>query len=139
MSRRLVSLGLDFGTESARAVVVDVSSGEELATAVVQYPHGVITKALPQSNIPLGHEWALQHPGDWLHALEQMVPQVLRAAEVAGEQVVGIGVDFTSCTVLPTTADGTPLCLTEAFSSHPHAWPKLWKHHAAQPEADDIN
>lgn len=139
MSRRLVSLGLDFGTESARAVVVDVSSGEELATAVVQYPHGVITEALPQSNIPLGHEWALQHPGDWVQALEQMVPQALRAAEVAAEQVVGIGVDFTSCTVLPTTADGTPLCLTEAFSSHPHAWPKLWKHHAAQPEADDIN
>ncbi len=139
MSRRLVSLGLDFGTESARAVVVDVSTGEELATAVVQYPHGVITEALPDSGAPLGDEWALQHPGDWLDALEQVVPQALRAAKVEAEQVVGIGVDFTSCTVLPTTADGTPLCLTKAFSSHPHAWPKLWKHHAAQPEADDIN
>jgi L-ribulokinase len=139
MDRRLVSLGLDFGTESARAVIVDVSSGEELATAVAQYPHGVITQALPDSGVTLGDEWALQHPGDWLHALEQVVPQALRAAHIKAEQVVGIGVDFTSCTVLPTTADGTPLCLTETFAAQPHAWPKLWKHHAAQPEADDIN
>lgn len=139
MDRRLVSLGLDFGTESARAVVVDISSGEELATAVEQYPHGVIAQELPQSGVRLGDEWALQHPGDWLHASEQIVPRALREAKVEPEQVVGIGVDFTSCTVLPTTADGTPLCLREAFAAQPHAWPKLWKHHAAQPEADDIN
>ncbi|MBC7188241.1 MAG: ribulokinase [Calditrichaeota bacterium] len=135
----MVSLGLDFGTESARAVVVDLSSGEELATAVEQYPHGVISQELPKSGVKLGDAWALQHPGDWLHALEQIVPRALREAKVGPEQVVGIGVDFTSCTVLPTAADGTPLCLREEFAAQPHAWPKLWKHHAAQPEADDIN
>ncbi|MCR4439585.1 MAG: ribulokinase [bacterium] len=139
MDRRLVSLGLDFGTESARAVVVDLSSGEELATAVAQYPHGVITEELPESGVKLGDEWAVRHPGDWLHALAHIVPHAIREARVEAEQVVGIGVDFTSCTVLPTTANGTPPCLTEAFAVQPHAWPKLWKHHAAQPEADEIN
>ena len=53
--------------------------------------------------------------------------------------MIGIGIDFTSCTMLPTTADGTPLCLLEELRDEPHAWVKLWKHHAAQPEADRIN
>ncbi len=139
MAERRVSLGLDFGTESVRAVVVDVTSGQELATAVAPYPHGVITQVLPGTDVRLGDEWALQHPSDWVQALEQVVPQAMREAKVTPAEVVGIGVDFTSCTVLPTTADGTPLCLLSAFAAQPHAWPKLWKHHAAQPEADLIN
>lgn len=139
MAERRVALGLDFGTESARAVLVDVASGQELATAVAQYPHGVISEELPGTHVKLGDEWALQHPSDWVQALERVVPEVVRAAQVTPAEVVGIGVDFTSCTVLPTTPDGTPLCLANGYAAHPHAWPKLWKHHAAQPEADLIN
>src|SRR5437763_8592944 len=104
------ALGLDFGTESVRALVVDVTNGDELGTAVAPYPHGVIETSLPGSTEPLPHDWALQAPGDYWSALEACVPSALRAAGVGPQAVVGIGVDFTSCTLLPTLADGTPLC-----------------------------
>ncbi len=67
------------------------------------------------------------------------MPRLLATTGIDPSDVIGIGVGFTSCTMLPTTADGTPLCLLEAFRRRPHAWVKLWKHHAAQPEADLIN
>src|SRR5207344_2918555 len=84
-------------------------------------------------------DWALQDPDDWVAVLESGIPQVVAQAGVAPPQVVGIGVDFTSCTVLPVTDDGQPLCHTERWRGHRHAWPKLWKHHAAQPVADRLN
>jgi L-ribulokinase len=71
--------------------------------------------------------------------LESGVPDVLARAGISAERVVGIGVDFTSCTVLPVDADGSPLCRVDRFRSRRHAWPKLWKHHAAQPVADRLN
>ncbi len=132
------SLGLDFGTESARALLVDIETGQETATAVCAYRHGVMDEGLPDGQ-KLPHDWALQHPADWLEALAEMVPAVLRKAGAAPEQVVGIGSDFTSCTVLPIDKAGRPLCLSPKWADRPHAWPKLWKHHAAQPEADKIN
>ena len=64
---------------------------------------------------------------------------MLAEAGVDPGDVIGIGIDFTACTMLPTTADGTPLCLLDELRGEPHAWVKLWKHHAAQPEADRIN
>lgn len=131
------ALGIDFGTESGRALLVDVETGEEIATHVHPYPHGVLDTALPDGT-PLEHDWALQDPNDWIEVLKVTVPQVMRAAGAAPEQVIGIGVDFTSCTVLPVKQDGTPLCNLSQFNNRPHAWPKLWKHHAAQPEADRI-
>jgi L-ribulokinase len=131
------ALGLDFGTASARAVLVDVETGDEAASHVYPYPHGVMDSQLPRG-VTLGTDWVLQHPRDYLQALETAVPEVMRQAGASPEQVVGIGVDFTSCTVLPATAEGTPLCLSEEFSKNPHAWVKLWKHHAAQPEADRL-
>lgn len=131
------ALGIDFGTESGRALLVDVETGEEVATHVHSYPHGVLDTALPDGT-PLEHDWALQDPNDWIEVLKVTVPQVMRAAGAAPEQVIGIGVDFTSCTVLPVKQDGTPLCNLSQFNNRPHAWPKLWKHHAAQPEADRI-
>lgn len=137
MDKRYV-IGLDFGTTSARGLLVS-TDGEIAATAVHEYRDGVIDEALPGSGIRLGPDWALQNPADWLAAIEAIVPQVLRQANVRPEQVVGIGVDFTSCTVLPTTDDGTPLCEMAPWRDVPHAWPKLWKHHAAQPQADRIN
>ncbi len=133
------TLGLDFGTESARAVLVDVTTGQTVATAVHPYADGVIDERLPGMDRPLPPDWALQNPADWIAALERTIPAVLAESGVAPEQVVGLGVDFTACTVLPTTPTGAPLCQLELYRAQPHAWAKLWKHHAAQPQADRIN
>ncbi len=134
-----VAVGVDFGTLSGRAVVVRVSDGAELASAAHAYRHGVIADRLPGSDAALEPETALQSPEDYREVLRVAVPEALRAAGVSPEQVVGIGTDFTACTVLPVTADGTPLCELPGLAERPHAWPKLWRHHAAQPEADEIN
>ncbi|MEO3797691.1 ribulokinase [Nonomuraea sp. B10E15] len=130
-------VGVDFGTLSGRAVVVRVHDGAELGSAVHEYAHRVIETELPGSGVRLGPDWALQSPQDWIDVLRTAVPEAVAAAGVAPEQVIGIGTDFTACTVLPATADGTPLCFETP--GEPHAWPKLWKHHAAQPHADRIN
>lgn len=132
------TVGVDFGTLSGRAVVVRVRDGEELASAVHEYTHGVIDRQLPGGETPLPPDWALQHPDDWCEVLRTAVPAAVRAAGIDPRAVVGIATDFTACTVLPTLADGTPLAATE-LAGRPHAWPKLWKHHAAQDQADRIN
>jgi L-ribulokinase len=135
------SVGVDFGTESGRAVLVDVATGAELATAVYEYEHGVIDDRLPvpDDDVRLEPDWALQDPEDYLRTFQVTVPSVLAQSGVDPADVVGIGIDFTACTMLPTTADGTPLCMLPDYRREPHAWVKLWKHHAAQPEADRIN
>lgn len=130
-------VGVDFGTLSGRAVVVRVSDGAELGSAVHEYEHRVIEHTLPGTEVRLGPDWALQSPQDWIDVMRIAVPRAIAAAGVPAEEIVGIGTDFTACTVLPTTADGTPLCFETP--QEPHAWPKLWKHHAAQPHADRIN
>jgi L-ribulokinase len=132
---------VDFGTESGRAVLVDVADGRELATHVYPYSHGVIDEALPLDDrtVRLEPDWALQDPDDYLRVFQVTIPAVVKAAGIDSADVIGIGVDFTACTMLPTKADGTPLCTLPAFRANPHAWVKLWKHHAAQPEADRIN
>ena len=134
-------IGVDFGTASGRAVLVDCVDGRELATASYPYANGVIDERLPKphDHVRLEPDWALQDPEDYLRTFEHAVPRVLAESGIDADQVIGIGIDFTSCTMLPTTADGTPLCLLEELRSEPHAWVKLWKHHAAQPEADRIN
>jgi L-ribulokinase len=130
---------VDFGTLSARAVVVRADDGTELGTGVAEYAHGVIERVLPGAgNSHLPPDWALQHPGDWRAALGTTVREAIRDAGVSPGSVVGIGTDFTACTVLPTTTDGTPLCELPDLGGRPHAWPKLWKHHAAQDQADRI-
>jgi len=131
------ALGLDYGTESARALLVNVEDGTVAATAVAEYPHGVMDHALPDGT-PLGHEWAIQDPDDYLAVLAETVKKVMRQAKAKPEQVVGLGVDFTSCTILPVDAENVPLCRKERFRRTPHAWVKLWKHHAAQPQADKL-
>jgi L-ribulokinase len=136
--RPAVTVGVDFGTLSGRALVVAVDDGRELGTAVHPYAHGVVDGALPGGDRPLPPDWALQIPQDWRDVLRSAVPEALRAAGARPEDVVAIGADFTACTVLPTTADGTPLSELPAFADRPHAYPKLWRHHAAQPEADLI-
>jgi L-ribulokinase len=134
-----VTIGVDFGTLSGRAVVVSAADGAELGTAVHEYRHGVVERALPATGAPLGPDWALQMPDDWRDVLRHAVPAALADAGVDPARVVGIATDFTACTVLPTTADGTPLCDLAEFQDRPHAYPKLWKHHAAQSHADRIN
>ncbi|MFF3868837.1 ribulokinase [Micromonospora sp. NPDC001898] len=131
-------VGVDFGTLSGRALVVRVRDGAELGTAVHEYGDGVISAALPGGQ-PLPPDWALQNPQDYRDVLRHAVPAALAAAGVDPAQVIGIGIDFTSCTVLPTLADGTPLCEVPELRERPHSWVKLWKHHAAQADADRIN
>jgi L-ribulokinase len=135
------TVGVDFGTESGRAVLVDCEDGRELAAAVYPYRNAVIDAHLPapDDDVLLEPDWALQDPDDYVRTLEEAVPQLLRDTGVDPAHVIGVGVDFTACTMLPATADGTPLCRLDAFRRQPHAWVKLWKHHAAQPEADRIN
>jgi L-ribulokinase len=134
-----VTVGVDFGTLSGRAVVVSVGDGTQLADAVHHYRHAVLDRTLPDGTTRLAPDWALQVPQDWRDVLRTAVPEALALAGVSADQVIGIGTDFTACTVLPTTADGTPLCELPGLAGRPHAYPKLWRHHAAQPQADRIN
>ncbi|MER5450032.1 ribulokinase, partial [Streptomyces sp. NPDC002764] len=138
MSEEPCVVGVDFGTLSGRAVVVRVRDGAELASAEHVYAHAVLERELPDGT-RLPPDWALQVPADWVEVLRTAVPEAVAAAGVVPEQVVGIGTDFTACTVLPVLADGTPLCELPGFTGRPHAYPKLWKHHAAQGQADRIN
>jgi L-ribulokinase len=135
------AIGIDFGTESGRAVLVDVGSGAELATEVFPYRNGVIDERLPapDDDVVLKPDWALQDPMDYIRTIQHTVPAVLRQSGVDAADVIGIGIDFTACTMLPTTAAGEPLSTLPEHRREPHAWVKLWKHHAAQPEADRIN
>jgi len=133
------SIGIDFGTISARTVLVRVNNGEEVATSVYEYKDGVIDEFLPGTDIKLEPEWALQNPEDYLEALKRTIPDVLKKSKVNPENIIGIGIDFTSCTMLPIDKEGTPLCMRDKYRHHPHSWVKLWKHHAAQPEANRIN
>ena len=131
-------IGIDFGTLSGRALVVRVRDGAELGTAVHEYRHGVMDSVLASSGAPLPADWALQDPEDYRDVLRYAVPAALADAGLDPARVVGIGTDFTACTVLPVRADGTPLCELPELVTRPHAYPKLWKHHASQPQADRI-
>ncbi len=133
------TIGIDFGTESGRALLVNTDDGQEIASAVHTYADGVIDRTLPGSSKRLPNDWALQNPENYLDVLKNAVPDVLEASGVSADEVVGVAIDFTACTVLPTLSDGTPLSSLPDFRDDPHAWVKLWKHHAAQPQADRIN
>jgi L-ribulokinase len=141
MGQHKYSVGVDFGTESGRAVLVDVTDGREIATSVYSYQNGVIDDRLPITgrDIVLEPDWALQDPEDYLRTFQKTIPAVLQQSGVNPRDVIGVGIDFTACTMLPVRKDGTPLCMLPEFREQPHAWVKLWKHHAAQPEADRIN
>ncbi|MEI3605211.1 ribulokinase [Pseudogracilibacillus sp. SE30717A] len=136
MSNKYV-IGIDFGTDSGRALLVDTKTGEELAVSVHSYAHGVLDEYLPDGTL-LEKDWALQHPNDYLDVLITTVNEVLKLSRVNVEDVIGIGIDFTSCTMLPLDHNGEPLCTQKEYSSRPHSWVKLWKHHAAHKEAEQI-
>lgn len=132
-------IGVDYGTLSGRAVVVRVSDGEELGSAIHEYSHAVMEETLAASSAALPPEWALQDPNDYVDVLKQAVPAAVKAAGIDPSKVIGIGTDFTACTLVPVLEDGTPLSNLSEYRTRPHAYVKLWKHHAAQPHADRIN
>ncbi len=138
-SGRSHALGLDFGTESARAVVVDTHTGAVRAVASRRYASGVLAETRPGGEGILPPGWALQDPGDWLGALAAAIPAALAESGAAPASIVGVGIDCTSSTVLPCTGDGTPLCMLDGYRPRPHAWPKLWKHRTPQQHATRIN
>ncbi len=138
MSKRNIALGLDYGTETARALLVDTCSGEEIASAVAPYPNGVLESRLPDGSA-LEPETALQYSDDYLTVLEQIVPRAMNEGGVQPEEIIGIGIDFTASSVLPALADGSPLCRFPEFASNSYAWVKLWKDHVARPEAEEMN
>ncbi len=132
-------VGVDFGTLSGRAVIIRARDGAELGSAVHDYSHAVMESRLDAGDgRRLGPDWALQNADDYRDVLRNAVPAALVAAGVDPGDVVGIGTDFTACTMVPVTADGTPLSELEQFTNTPHAYVKLWKHHSAQPHADRI-
>jgi len=139
MSKHRYTIGLDFGTESGRAVLVDVTDGREVATAVHPYGDGVIDEVLPGTDIELPHDFALQNPADYIDVLRMTIPAVLKKGGVNPEDVIGLGTDFTACTMLPIDEQGAPLCQKPEWRDNPYAWIKIWKHHAAQPEANRLN
>src|SRR5215469_15894600 len=142
MPKDKFAIGIDYGTESGRAVVVRARNGEIVGQSVVPYPDGVIDERLPDGpdrKVRLEPDWALQNPRDYLVVVEKGVPRALKDAGVRAEQVIGIGTDFTASSPMPALRDGTPLCFVPKYRKQPHAWVKLWKHHAAQAEANRIN
>ncbi|MBQ4322250.1 MAG: ribulokinase [Oscillospiraceae bacterium] len=135
---KVYSIGLDYGTQSGRAVLLDLETGEIIAQAVKEYPHGVMDERLPDGT-KLPPDWALEHPQDYLDVLGETIPAVLSQSGVAPEQVIGLSIDFTACTMMPVDKAGTPLCLMPEYEHIPNAWLKLWKHHAAQAQANRLN
>lgn len=131
------TIGLDFGTRSMRALLVDLASGRELGYKECKYPHGIMEDTLP-CGVKLRPDWALQHPEDYLFAMTETIPCLLQEFDVCGEEVVGLGIDFTASTVMPLDKTLTPLCLRDEFAENPHAYVKLWKHHSALYCADLI-
>ncbi len=129
------AIGVDFGSLSGRAVLVDVSDGTILASSVMEYPHGIMEHSLPNGK-RLPAEWSLHHPADYLKVLEYIVPEVLKAGSVSARDVYSVGLDCTASSVMPVTGEGVPLCFLPEYEDEPHAYIHLWKHHAAQPQAD---
>ncbi len=133
------TIGIDFGTLSARALLARVSDGEIIAEASSDYRHAVMDSVLASSGEALPPDFALQDPRDYLEALDATLPTVIKQSGIDPEDIIGVCVDFTCCTMIPTLADGTPICFLDEYKNNPHAYVKLWKHHAAQPYADRLN
>lgn len=133
------AIGIDYGTLSARALMIDVRTGAERADCVWDYAHGVISDVLPGSKDSLPPNFALQDPRDYMEATVAVLKGVLEESGVDPAQVIGIGLDSTACTLIPLDENYQPLCFDPRFRGNPHSWIKLWKHHGAQAEAEELN
>ncbi|WP_299090901.1 hypothetical protein [uncultured Metabacillus sp.] len=138
MTKSHYSIGIDYGSESGRVLIINIKTGEIKGMHVIPYKHGVITESLPDNprRIPIGS--ALQHPQDYLEVLEVGIPCAMAKAGIHSNQIIGLGVDFTSSTILPVDYDLTPLCFHKDWKYYHHAWPKLWKHHRTKVQTDKI-
>ncbi|WP_039068118.1 ribulokinase [Staphylococcus shinii] len=130
------SIGIDYGTASGRVFLVDTSNGDIISTYIKEYQHGTISESL--NGKPLPHNYFLQHAEDYTSILEEGVKHVLAESNVSSDSVIGIGVDFTSCTIVFLDEDFKPLHLNPALKDNPHSYVKLWKHHGAQDEATQM-
>ncbi len=139
MAEKKYVIGVDFGTLSGRTLLVETNTGAEIAIAEKPYKHGVMDEYLPDGKTKLPPDWALQHPADYLEVLQTTIPEVLQKANISAGDVIGLGIDFTACTMLPVDNKDIPLCFDEKYQNTPHAYVKLWKHHAAQDEANKLN
>jgi L-ribulokinase len=127
-------LGIDFGTDSVRTLVVDASDGKELASDVFFYPRWASGKYCQ----PARNQFR-QHPLDYIEGLETTVKNAVRKSGVDVNLIKGIGIDTTGSTPVAVDSTGTPLSLNEKFRDNPNAMFILWKDHTAVREADEIN
>ena len=132
------TMGIDFGTLSARAVIIDAVSGEILASSVCEYKHGVIDKELPCGK-KLPPRTALQDGEDYRCALSSTARAAISDSGVCPEDICGIGIDFTGCTLIPVDKMMHPLSSIPEYSCEPHAYVKLWKHNSATTQRDRID
>lgn len=128
--KKSYSIGIDYGTLSVRCVLVDINDGKVKDQCEYVYPHGVISDSLPDgTQLPKG--FALANPADYLEGLYYVINTITNKLDLNNEEIVGIGLDCTSSSVIAVDKDLTPIMFTEKFSNHPHAYIKLWKHHGA--------
>lgn len=133
------TIGLDYGTLSARGVLVSCCDGKIMSSASKTYSHGVIQDHLLDPQVTLPPDWCLQNPQDYIEAIEFIIPELIKQSKVEKTEIIGIGIDFTSCTILPIDSQATPLCMKSEFRAEKNAYVKLWKHHGAQKQANKIN
>lgn len=127
------AIGVDYGTQSVRAILVDIDTGKTAAESVVEYAHGLLTEFVGKD---LPRLYALQDPMDYLNGLIETVSTVMDRSGVRPENVVGLAIDATASTLLPVDRNKKPLSEYPEFRSEPHAWLKLWKHHGGEAEAE---
>ena len=131
------ALGADFGTLSVRALIAQIGTGREVASASVPYPGGCMTRSLPDGT-PLPDGFALQDPRDYMPSFARAVREALRLSSLSPSDIACVGIDATSSTFFPVDGRMRPLMEREEFAGEPHAYAKLWKHHGAQAEADEM-
>ncbi len=130
--------GFDFGTDSCRLSCVELKTGEVIGEISESYPHGVISETLDGGRVRLSPDTCLQEADDYIEVLCRLSRRMLKTTGLDPEQIACIGSDFTNCTVVPMAADGRALCQIPELRDNPHAYVKLWKHHAAEYCAADI-
>jgi len=135
MSQPKFTIGLDYGTDSVRSLIVNVENGEEVSSVVFEYPHW---KKQLYCDAP--NNQFRQHPKDYLEGMEYTIVEALKQAPAGvAENVVGISIDTTGSTPIAVDEKGTPLSLTAGFEENPNAMFVLWKDHTGVKEADEIN